>query len=311
VKRQFPVALPFNNYRTMAGIENIMETKYTDLGKALENELGNRENDFKNFYLTTVYSDPILRKLWWFCFDKDLLSKDPDEFYNSRLSFIKKGEISSSDFSHLTKLQSSARRDQRIFYEALKLLSFITDRAIRHKAKAEEAGYIIPLQDLYEIHSTYYRIETERESKSVNYFNLPDFIEEDTRTEGQREGEIFEDICLILFVPPDLQYLQNYFENYTIELYQKSPTSRDITFGNASFVRIDDICPDKYTNKEYSRHKYSISIEFEGKREQLINVSQEERFKPLLTKKARNLSKMLANLSDLDFQDKRIGWSEK
>lgn len=287
-----------------------MKPKITDLGEALSKELQEREDDFRDFYLSIVRNDPTLKKLWGFCFEKDLLRKDPDEFYKSRLSLLKQRQISKSDFFYINKLQGSAGRDQRVFYEALKLFTIITSMVVKHKHEAEKAGYTIPLDKLYDTHSKFYRVEAEHEIKEVNYFSLPIFVEEYTLT-PQGEDEILEDVCLICFLPPNLQFFRNHFENYTVELLQKSPTSTDITFGNASFVRLDDIIPHRYSEKEYSKHRYTISVEFQGKRQKLLDCSLEEKYKPLLAKCARKLSDSFRVLSDSDFsKDAKIRWSE-
>ncbi len=289
-----------------------MQPETTNLGDFIRNALVEREDDFRKFYHKTVRSDPILNKMWTFCFEKDLLSKDPNEFYKSRLKLIKKGHISKSDFFHINNIETSADYESRIFYDAIRLSTYINAKVTIHKWRAEKAGYNIPINDLINAHSVFYREETEDQIKEVNYFSLPDFIEEYTR-KSDNFDTVHEDICLICLLPPInkklfIQFLRNYFENYTVELLQKSHHSRDISFGNASFVRLQDF--EKVYKKEYSTHRYSISIELNGKRQKLIDCSLGEKYKPLIKKQSRRISNFLESLCDYGLADDRVRWYE-
>ena len=274
-----------------------------DLWEELSNELRDREKDFKKFYINQVKSDPRLKKCWQFCFDKNR-EQDEDNYYKKWLPLIRKDHISKADFSRINKMQSSAISSDRIFYDALKLLSFVTAKAILHKYRAEEAGHIIPLRELIEAHSVFYRCEIANGYKEINYFNIPDFIEEHTRTSNER-GHIKEDICLIFFIPPNFQYLQNYFENYTVELFQESPLSRDITYGSASFVPVKD---DNQGFIEDPHRQYTISIEFMGNRQKLMDCSLREKYKPLRIEQAGAMKRILRELPY--YEDEKDLWDE-
>ncbi len=286
-----------------------MSERIIDLGDELSKILHERAGNFKKFYLETVRKDPTLNKMWSFCFEKDLLHKNPAEFYYSRLHLLKQGHISKSDFFHLNEAETNALPEDRVFYDFLRLLTFITAKVIYHKRGAEEAGYDIPINKLISAHSIFQRIEADRQIKEVNYFSLPDFIEEYTRTKD-KTGGIHEDICLLWLLPPtdktDLfQYLQNYFENYTVELLQKSSNSRDITFGNASFIRVSDIESEKDV---YPTHTYSISLDIGAARTKLIDCSLGEKYKPLILQASKDLSKKLKAPSG--YEDDGIRWAE-
>lgn len=283
-----------------------MKHKEIDLGKQLRDTLQEREQEFKKFFVKTVSEDPILKKMWAFCFEKDLLRKDSDEFYDTRLNLLKQRHISKSDFFHLNKLASSAEPNDKIFYDIVRLYTYITARVIIHKWKTEEAGYNIPIEKLYSAQSTFQRIITDQKVTEINHFSLPDFIEEYTRTTDD-EGGIFEDICLIWLLPVYdkrifIQYLKNYFENYTVQLLQESPHSKDISFGNASFVRLHETEPGRYNKKEDSTHRYSISLELNGNRQKLIDCSLGEKYKPLLYKMSNRLSYLFKKLSHYDLE---------
>lgn len=207
---------------------------YNDLGQELSKELQAREKEFTEFYNNTVKGDPVLTKCWNFCFAKER-ERDPDKYYEKWLPLLQEKHISKSDLFHINKLRRAAKPTDIIFYDALELHTIISTNAIFHKAEAEKYGYVIPLKRIMEFHSVFYRSEIDSGYKEVEYFYLPYFIKEYSKTSDQ-EGIIREDLCLVLLIPPDFQYLQNYLENYTVELFRGSPSSRDITYSNAFLV---------------------------------------------------------------------------
>lgn len=283
-----------------------MEPKRIDLGEKLRTELAERKDDFAKFFRNIVLTDPVLEKMWGFGIINGIYGDNPEKHYLKSIKAIDENQITEDDFFHINHLRESANPDDHIFFDAIAHFALLTTRVSISKKITDGAGLNLPIPKLVNYLGGYYLSETDTGFTITKCMFLPEYIEEYTKTVD--DNVIHEDICLIFLVPPnDESFLQsqiNYWGNYTAKLLQKSHHSLDISFGNTSFLK-----PIKNADEPII-HRYTLSVEVNGKKQKLIDCPALDRFKGLLDKQTTHLSKILEDKSDYDLQDDNVRWCE-